>query len=164
MKTIPPGKIRHIVFDHDGTLVNTDLDGGLFFGIKEMLDKLEQRGCKLYVWTARSRFSTVEFLRSLGIINRFEQLHCSTDGDTKPSPDGLESMLFGEEPDSVLVVGDSCADMFGAKSFGAYGIGAVWAYKGRSETVQSQALLDSGADDIAKSPQECCSKIMSLLA
>lgn len=44
--------------------------------IAEFLDELSQNDVKLYVWTARSRFSTVEFLKSLGIIGRFEQLHC----------------------------------------------------------------------------------------
>lgn len=153
-------KIRHIVFDHDGTLVDVDGSKALFSGISELLDELSQIDVKLYVWTARTRFSTVEFLKSLGIIGRFEQLHCSTDPCPKPETQGLSDMLDGAAPSSVVVVGDSFADMIGAKNYGAYAIAALWA---DGSPQHRQSLMESGADCLAATVGECKEKIFEIL-
>lgn len=168
LNKIRPIQIRHVVFDHDGTLVDVMKTKALYPGIEELLDNLCRQGLSLYVWTARTRFSTVEFLKSLGIINRFDQLHCSTDGETKPSTEGLSEMLENVDPATVLVVGDSFADMLGAKNFGAYALGAVWASEELKEsggqTRHGESLLDSGADSLAFSVRECESKILEMIS
>src|SRR5690554_1574913 len=91
-------QLQHIVFDHDDTLVDPSGGGKLFEGVGEMLERLEESGAKLYVWTARPRPSTVEFLRTLGIINRFELLSCGYENEPKPSASGLADILFDVEP------------------------------------------------------------------
>lgn len=114
---------KHIVFDHDGTLV---YNGEIFEKMKELLEVLDSRGINLYVWTARDRHSTLESLKFHGISKHFKQIATSTDAAFKPSPAGLNLMLEQVSRQEVCVVGDSSSDMQGAKVFGAFGIGANW--------------------------------------
>lgn len=157
-------KIKHIVFDHDGTLVDPSGQGRLYEGVECLLEDLTQNGVKLYVWTARTRFSTVEFLKSLGIIGRFELLSCSTDCEPKPCLEGLREMLPDIDPASVLMVGDGFADVIGAKNFGSQVIGAVWASpQGEERSEHSRALSELGASFVADSVPECATIINGLI-
>lgn len=142
----------HVVFDHDGTLVDVNNGKILYEGIKDLVLFLKNRGVKCYVWTARNRFSTIEILKSLGILSLFEDLYCSTDGDPKPSPVGLQQMLEGVEPLKVAVIGDSVTDMYGAKSFGANAIAALW---DNPSIVNKKVLTESGADYACETVSEC---------
>lgn len=152
-------KIKYVVFDHDDTLVDTSSGTArLFDGIPELLERLQNSGARLYVWTARTRFSTVEILKSLGIISRFELLTCSTDPWPKPQKEGLASMLDDADGSEVLIVGDGALDMFGAKAYGAMGIGALWSLEGvAAEAKESRArsLKECGAERIAYTVKEC---------
>mgnify|MGYP000468727226 CR=1 FL=1 len=156
-------KIKYVVFDHDDTLVDTS--GGrprLFDGVDALLERLQEQGVKLYIWTARTRFSTVEILKSLGIISRFELLTCSTDAWPKPQKEGLLSMLDDASGGEVIIVGDGALDMFGAKAYGAFGIGAMWAIKDAGEELREQrarSLKECGAQSLAYTVSEC-SKII----
>ena len=161
MLKIDPKNVEHIVFDHDGTLVDTNGQGRMYPGVWEMLDELGQRGVKLYVWTARTRHSTVEFLKSLDIITRFEELYCSTDSYPKPDVEGLKEMLGDVDPRSVVVVGDSMADMAGSSNFGSHSIGVTWATSNDSR--HRQALFDAGAKHVAATVKECKEKIFELI-
>lgn len=118
-------KYGHIVFDHDGTLVHPE-SLQLYPGIRPLLALLQQNGAKLYVWTARNRHSTVEILRSLAIIQCFEDLSTCTDCESKPSPQGLVNMLGEVSKHDVVVIGDSFADMIGARNFQVASLGANW--------------------------------------
>lgn len=127
-------KFTHIVFDHDGTLVNTSqYPTQAYAGITKLLPELLRCGYKLYVWTARGRGSTVEILRSLDMIGHFELLSCGSENGAKPSPEGIQAILPGIDPSKVIVIGDSTGDMMGGSAFGAYCIGALWAH-GRQES------------------------------
>ena len=52
--------LKHIVFDHDGTLVKMGAHRDLYPGIKELLTELLSREIKIYVWTARNRVYLME--------------------------------------------------------------------------------------------------------
>ena len=70
----------HIVFDHDGTLVNTDISPySLFPGMKDLLVDLKAFGFELYIWTARPRRSVLESTKKLDIIHFFSELYCYDD-------------------------------------------------------------------------------------
>jgi phosphoglycolate phosphatase-like HAD superfamily hydrolase len=139
----------HIVFDHDGTLVNTEqYPTQAFEGMSELLPELLRCGYKLYVWTARGRGSTVEILRSLAMIEHFDLLSCGSENSAKPSPEGIQAILPGIEPSKVIVIGDSAGDMMGGSAFGAYCIGALWGH-------------GSGAHEQEMSRLEASRKIMS---
>lgn len=146
--------ISHIVFDHDGTLVDTCRHPKVMFdGISELLTELKEKGIKLYVWTARDRKSTQEILKTLEISHIFEDISTATDGIPKPSPDGLETMLYGVDPKSVLMIGDSYTDMLGAKHFGCTSIGVLWDDPENKDRLES--LKHFEANHICLSVKEC---------
>lgn len=139
-----------VVFDHDGTLVNTHGSHKfLFEGIKELLLNLKKEGLELFVWTSRSRGSTIEILKSLGIIGAFSDIYCGNDAHPKPSVLGLKELLGEVSAQKVVVVGDSYADVLGAKNFGAYAVAALW-----DELANEAYLKECGADEFVQSPAE----------
>jgi phosphoglycolate phosphatase len=141
--------IKHIVFDHDGTLVDTSsFNRGVYPGIKDLLSYLSTRGINLYVWTARDRRSTVEILDSLDIIGQFKEMSCGSEALQKPSPEGISNMLRDIEPESVAVIGDSLGDVVGGSEFGALTFGAMW---GHPSSSASSLMLDNGADFVCAS-------------
>lgn len=130
-------KFKHIIFDHDGTLVDTTkYPRSLFKGMKELLKTLRSHGVECYVWTARNRASTVEILESLAIIGHFKALSCGGEMTPKPSTDGLEALLIDAPKEEILVIGDSFGDVIGGTSFGAFSVGALWGHG--SENARSQ--------------------------
>lgn len=130
-------KFKHIIFDHDGTLVDTSTGPrSLFKGIKELLKLLSSEDVSCYIWTARNRSSTVEILESLAIIGQFKAMSCGQEMAPKPSVDGLEILMIDAPKKEILVVGDSLGDIIGGSSFGAYTVGALWGHgseQGRSQ-------------------------------
>ena len=145
---------KHIVFDHDGTLVDTrGPKHKLFPGMKELLSELA-REHQLYVWTARGRSSTLRILGDLGVLNLFEEICTLDDAPNKPHVAGLKRLLGETKKSSICVIGDSSNDMLGAKNFGALALGAVW-----NPEVNGDVLKDYGADFIVAHPSECSSII-----
>lgn len=122
----------------------------LFNGVKTLLDKLIADGFKVYVWTGRERPSTLEILDNIGIKEAFEDIRCRGDCDPKPSVAGLTEMLSGIDPNKIVVIGDSYADMQGAKAFEAWAIGCTWC-----ENARADILTDYGADVIIDQPLDC---------
>lgn len=142
--------VKHIVFDCDGTLVDTtQLKYSLFPGIKELLHALSLDS-KLYVWTARDRKSTLRILKELGIISYFESICTIDDALAKPHISGLVEMVADVPKSSVCVIGDSSNDIIGAKNFGVKSIGAVW-----NNEDYSVVMKDLGADFVTDNPGAC---------
>ncbi len=119
--------IGHIIFDHDGTLVNTDFTPfTLFTGMRELLRDLKVLNFELYVWTSRPRRSTVESLKKQEIANFFTDIYCFDDGIPKPHTMGLKILTDGVPKDQILHIGDSMTDIEGAKAYGIEVIAACW--------------------------------------
>lgn len=122
-------KISYIVFDNDGTLVDTSqVSKPLYAGMKDLLKHLKEKDVKLYVWTARSRASTVQILEKQGVSGFFEDICGSDNATSKPSPDGINFLLPGVNPENVIVIGDSLGDIIGGSKFGAHCLGAMWGH------------------------------------
>jgi phosphoglycolate phosphatase len=121
-----------------------------FEGIPELIKGLSSSGYRVYIWTARDRFSTMYILEELGLLGCFIDLRCSDDTKVKPHPAGLKEMFKGVQKNSVILIGNSRDDILGAKSFGCSSIGALW---GKLE--KRQDLKDEGASYLAKSPTQC---------
>lgn len=153
--------ISHIVFDHDDTLVNTaGVYKSVFPGVKELLVQLKQMNFSLYVWTARDRKSTLEYLKNLEISHIFADISTATDCTPKPHPEGLEEMFMGVDPKTVVHVGDSYTDIIGAAKFGCTSIGALWAHN----TQESRDTLEHfKADYICETPDEVLKVIKNLV-
>lgn len=123
-------KITNIVFDHDGTLIDTNSFSKRFAyeGIADLLESLYQKNINMYVWTARKKNSTKEILQECGLLKYFKDICGGDTAQTKPSADGLHYLLPEVAVENIIVIGDSIGDIIGAKSFGATGIGALWSH------------------------------------
>jgi phosphoglycolate phosphatase-like HAD superfamily hydrolase len=149
---------KHVIFDCDGTLINTTLSKyKLFPGIKELLGELS-RECSLYVWTARKRVSTLRILEDLGVYSYFDNFSTFDDSLPKPHIAGLEDLVGIAPKKSICVVGDSSNDIIGAKNFGVIAIGAAW-----NPGASSRVLKECGADFIVNHPLECSKLIFENL-
>lgn len=134
-------EFKHIIFDHDGTLVDTTVNPrSLYAGINELLKLLRDNGVSCYVWTARNRASTVEILESLAIIGHFKGMSCGGEMASKPSVDGLEQLLIDAPKEEIVVVGDSFGDVIGGASFGVFSAGALWGHGGTSASSQMEKM------------------------
>lgn len=139
-----------IIFDHDGTLVNTDVpDFKLFDGIKELLVDLSEAGLEMSVWTARSHRSTVESLKRLEVINYFSEIYGNDDGLSKPNPWGLTKITEGLEKKKLIHIGDSLGDLEGASSFGIDVIAACWNSTNQVEIFKRKTPF------LAMTPDDC---------
>jgi phosphoglycolate phosphatase len=148
--------MKHVIFDCDGTLVDTS--GGLYKlypGIKQLL-VARQSDCLFYVWTGRGRQSTLRVLEELGIILFFNSFSTPDDGPSKPHIQGLRDLLGPVPKSSICVIGDSVNDILGAKNFGVMAIGASW-----NKAVDPEFLKTAGADFVVSDPMEC-SKLIEL--
>ena len=139
-----------IIFDHDGTLVNTDVpDFKLFTGIKELLVDLSNAGFEMSVWTARGHHSTVESLKRLEIATFFWEIYGHDDGLTKPNPWGLAKITEGFDKKNLLHIGDSIGEVEGARSFGIDVIAACWNSTNQVEIFKQKTPF------LAMTPNEC---------
>lgn len=148
--------MKHVIFDCDGTLINTSgTKYVLYPGIKELILELS-KDCLLYVWTARGRQSTLRILEDTGVYTYFTSFSTSDDCLPKPHVSGLIDLVAAVPKHSICVIGDSSNDMIGAKNFGVLAIGALW-----NTDAKQEYLKDSGADFIVSHPFEC-SKLIQL--
>ena len=149
-----PIKKWHIIFDCDGTLLDTSsYPYQVFSGIRELLLELSEFS-HLYVWTARDKVSMNRFLSELGLISFFDEFSNPEDGHPKPHSLGLKQLVGDAPKDFVFVIGDSSADILGAKNFGVRSIGVIW-----NKAAKREFLKEAGADFIVSHPSEC-SKII----
>lgn len=141
---------KHIVFDCDGTLVDTSqFKYSLFPGIKDLLISLSVDST-LYVWTARDRLSTLRILKEFGIDQLFEGISTIDDAPAKPHVSGIIELVGDAPKNSICVIGDTSNDILGAKNFGVKSIGAVW-----NMSSYGDIMKEMGADFIASEPSEC---------
>lgn len=148
--------MKHLVFDCDGTLLNTSVSPyRLFPGIKELITELSA-DYTLYVWTARGRTSTLRILQEGGVMQFFEGVYTADDGVGKPHVAGLIHLVGDATKDSILMIGDTINDILGAKNFGIKSMGVVW-----NGEAKAHILREIGADLIATNPAEC-SKLIRL--
>jgi phosphoglycolate phosphatase len=148
--------MKHIIFDCDGTLIDTSTTKyKLFPGIKELVQELSS-DCLLYVWTARGRSSTLRILEELGIYSYFDSFCAMEDSIPKPHIAGIFDLVGKAPKHSICIIGDSSNDILGAKNYGVLSIGAIWGEDARHELLQ-----DAGADFIVSHPSEC-SKLIQL--
>jgi len=93
----------------------------LHFGMKEVLEYVKGRGCKLAVFTGKGRSTTTISLEELGIDRYFDYIVTGTDVQNhKPSSEGLLKILdhFSLAPHEALMIGDGVSDVKAAREAG----------------------------------------------
>ncbi len=98
----------------------------LFPGVDDLLQSLLQEGYQLHLWTAREPTSTESILKNHRIMDVFKSVNPSFLGRSKPDRNSLKRDFLSNPKNSVLVIGDSTADILGAIQIQAIAAGAIW--------------------------------------
>ena len=125
-------------------------------GVEELLQKLKNEGCRLFVATSKPEGMSVEILEKFGLAHYFEKICGATlDGSRSHKADVIAYLLGQVEGvENVVMVGDTAFDVIGAKAHGIPTIGVSWGYGKVSD------MTDAGAVSIANSMEELYDQIM----
>ncbi|HTP12117.1 MAG TPA: HAD-IA family hydrolase [Bacteroidota bacterium] len=83
-------------------------------GMREVLDFLKRRRCKLAIFTGKGTQTTRITLEELGIAGFFDYVVTGNDvTNHKPSPEGIRKILteFNLKPEEALMIGDGVGDV-----------------------------------------------------
>ncbi|TLU54496.1 MAG: HAD family hydrolase [Chlorobium sp.] len=120
-------------------------------GIKALLDAITEQGLKMAILSNKADHFTRLCAEELLKEWTFDVVMGHHSGIAhKPEPAGalLVADLLGEEPSSILYVGDSGIDMQTATRAGMFPLGVLWGFRPESE------LLAYGAKALARHPEE----------
>ena len=105
----------------------------IYPGIKEMLEKLAQKGLRLAIVSSKKRDFVIRGLKQTDLFAFFDYIVAGDDVvNPKPHSEPLEMAMahYGVVPAECLMVGDNSHDIDGAKAAGVKGIAVGWAFKG----------------------------------
>lgn len=115
-----------------------------------VLEALVTAGIPMLVVTSRVSWGATDDLQLAGLLQYFHSVVGYDDTDAhKPDPEPVfEAMdrLLIPEPETVLVVGDSAADIGAAQNAGCRSVGALWGVN------ESAPTTDAGPDFVAMEP------------
>lgn len=117
----------------------------LFPHVKETLETLARKGCRLSVASSRGRESLTHFLVEMGIAPFISYVLGEEDVErAKPHPDPVLKTLreLSAEASEALVVGDMPVDIRMGRGAGVRTCGVSFGNAGR------EALLEAGADEV----------------
>lgn len=123
----------------------------LFPGIADLVATLSQKpDVKLGAVTGKSRRGLNMIIETHGFSDLFAVSRTADDCPSKPHPAMVNECCDGLciDPRDTVVVGDAIFDMQMAKSAGAAALGVAWGY------APVPALIEAGADHIARTPQD----------
>ena len=126
-------------------------------GVEELLQKLKNAGCRLFVATSKPEGMSVEILEKFDLAHYFEKICGATlDGSRSHKADVIAYLLGQVDGvENVVMVGDTAFDVIGAKAHGIPTIGVSWGYGKVSD------MTDAGAVSIANSMEELYDQIMA---
>lgn len=119
-------------------------------GIRELLEALRERGCRLFVATSKPENLSVEILEHFGLAPYFEIICGATSDASRSSKADVIAYLLSklDDPGAPVMVGDTVYDVLGAAHHNIPTVCVGWGYG------QRQEMLDAGAAAIAETTQE----------
>ncbi len=119
-------------------------------GIAELLQRLKNDGCRLFVATSKPEAMSAAILEKFGLAPYFERICGSLADGIRDSKAEVIAWLLEQCPDirEPVMVGDTVFDIRGAAAHQIPAIGVAWGY-GRPEDMKA-----AGAADIAHSMDE----------
>ena len=118
----------------------------LFPGVREVLARLDARGCLMAVATGKSLRGLRATLGRHDLAGHFFSLQTADQNAGKPDPEMVERAMAeaGAAPAETIVVGDTSFDMMMAFNAGALPVGVAWGYHGAAELTAAgaAAILD----------------------
>lgn len=125
-------------------------------GIEEMLCRLKDAGCRLYVATSKPEQLAREILSGFGLSEYFEFIAGATWDHSREGKDAVLKYLLSltGSTESTVMVGDTHYDVTGAHARGIPCVGVAWGYGLRNE------LEEAGAESIADTAQQLLSYLL----
>ena len=123
---------------------NHDKELVLYEGIRELLERLKERGHALAVATNAYRGSTIESLTHLEVDGHFDAIACYDDvPQGKPHPDMLHKILdeLGHSREKALFIGDGPRDELASKRANIDYIMVDWGFTDHTDAVRSVSDL-----------------------
>jgi phosphoglycolate phosphatase len=119
--------------------------------VPELLDTLVELKLKLAILSNKPDTFAQQCVNTLLSRWRFDQVLGQRD-DFPPKPDPTGAHMVAADldinPDQLLYLGDSGADMQTACAAGMYPVGALWGYRSKDE------LQENGAEALISNPME----------
>ena len=123
-----------------------------FDGVQPTLEALLEFELPMAVVTSKVAWGATEELSRAGLLHYFQAVVGFDDTDLhKPDPEPIFTALERiciDEPEDVLFVGDSPADICAARNAGCQSVAALWG------TLDAELLLDAKPDHAVRSPVE----------
>ncbi len=114
----------------------------IFPGIKEILEKIKSAGLPISIFTGKGRKTTEITLKQLGIYDFFDLIVTGDDvKNHKPSAEGIRMFLnkYNLQPEKVLMIGDSPADIKAAHEAGVKIASVLWESYAKDEVLKMQS-------------------------
>lgn len=123
-----------------------------FSGVVEVLEEFRRVDIPMAVVTAKIAHGAIEELTSCGLLEYFHAVVGADDTDQhKPDPapvfEALDRLLI-DPSSSVVMIGDSPADVWAARNAGVTSVAALWG------TIDEELLLDANPDYTVATPEE----------
>jgi len=133
-----------------------DIDGwsdiAIYDGIFDLLKALKDEGIILAVATSKPRRFTEKIVKQFGFLPYFSYVGAAdADGINERKSEVIKSVfenLHIENPDDVVMIGDTKYDIIGAKECGIASLGVLWGF-GKYEEIDA-----AGADYILERPND----------
>lgn len=136
------------------------LDNKPYAGVPEMLTRLKEAGCRLYVATSKLESLAVQLMEHFGLADYFDGICGAPEND----PEGSKKVNVVKaalkkagcaDPKRAVIIGDRKFDILGGHQAGLAAVGVLYGYGSREE------LEEAGAEAIAATPEEVTNLILS---
>ena len=110
-------------------------------GIRELLERLQAEGHRLYVATSKPEGMSVDILEHFDLAKYFTRI-CGASMDTsRSSKDAVIAYLLNEcgAQENAMMVGDTAYDVIGAKAHNIPCVGVSWGYGSVAEMQEAGA-------------------------
>lgn len=119
-------------------------EASLYDGVEEMLKNLKEEGKIIALATSKPIDMAKEVLRHFNIINYFDYIMGAQRVGPRQSKTAVLEALLGEmkdkNRDKMVMVGDTCYDVEGAKNVGVDCIGVNYGFGTKEEMLKSGAM------------------------
>ncbi|MBQ6623195.1 MAG: HAD family hydrolase [Mogibacterium sp.] len=129
---IPDAEIEEVV-DHYRKYQEEHNKGKVYVfpGVRELMDELRAKGCKIGIATSRTRNSLTKYMNELGIEGCVDEIISVEDvSKHKPNPESVTALLdkFGGTPDEAIMLGDTKFDVGCAQNAGVESVLVGWSH------------------------------------
>jgi len=134
-------------------------ENGVYDGVPEMLERLQNAGFTLAVATNKPERFAKPIAEHFGLAKYFKVIAGSYSDTVRNTKHEIIEYAMEQlgvtDKSKVLMIGDRCHDIVGAHEAGVKALGILWGYG------DSEELTGHGADFLAETPEETADRIIN---